>query len=110
MTLPLVIAGFLLAFVLAIAMRRTPYACPPNKRILLTMKRHDDTLPAVALLAAARIETEMVQETRRPFMQEVAYRFLVGASGEVPGPWYVVVSDEDLSRAEDVLATTLNGK
>jgi len=79
--------------------------CPPDKAVVLTVRRHGDALPALARLLTAGIDAEVVEETGGSFLRRVAYRFFLGGHGDrVGGPWYVVVSREAEPAARACLA------
>jgi hypothetical protein len=81
--------------------RRPPFQCPPSQAVLVTVKRHDAALPLLACLAAAGIDASVAEETAKPFVPRLLYRFMfVGYFGEPPGPWHIVVPQADLGRAQ----------
>ncbi len=101
----LLLGGVAFSVAWVLLTRRPPYECPPDKAIVLTVRRHGDALPALARLLTAGIDAEVVEETGGSFLRRVAYRFFLGGYRDrVGGPWYVVVSREAEPAARACLA------
>ena len=101
----LLLGGITFSVAWVLLTRRPPYECPPDKAIVLTVRRHGDALPALARLLTAGIDAEVVEETGGSFLRRVAYRFFLGGNRDrVGGPWYVVVSQEAEPAARACLA------
>lgn len=46
--------------------RKPPYECPAGKSIAITVRRHSAAGPALVTLAAAGIDSQVVEEKAKP--------------------------------------------
>ena len=103
----LLLGGVAFSVAWVLLTRRPRYECPPDKAVVLTVRRHSDALPALVRLLTAGIDAEVVEETGGSFLRRVAYRFFLGGNRDrVGGPWYVVVSRDAEPAARACLAAT----
>lgn len=98
------LAIVLLALAVGLLTRKPPYECPAGKSIAATVKRHRDAGPMLVTLEAARIDSQVVEETAKPLWRRLPFLlYTLYRAHEPQGPWHVVVPTSALPEARRLL-------
>jgi hypothetical protein len=75
---------------------------PQGKSVVLTVKKHLEAGPIFVKLADAGIDVEVVDEAKFSVGNFVSWLF-AGGKPRPTGPYHVVVPEESLARAKELL-------